>query len=392
MILGFDVETTTIEKGHVHHPDNFLVSYSFSNGNYTGFHYYKDPDFLEVVHRSLVKCTELVGANLKFDIQWLMRNGIEIPKSVKIYDVLLAEHILTGQQSPMVSLNEVLEGYGIAQKLDVVKGYWEAGVDTKDIPVKILEEYNNDDAEKPLQVREVQMSLLSDKQLQLLYQQGQDLLVLARTELNGVKWDTERAKVDHAKYRELLETTENELKKFLPTMPDNVEFNWDSGDQLSCLLYGGVVTYEYAVPENRVYGPKAKNPGESYVYNRWYQHHVEFPRRFDPLPKTEVKKTKEDPNATTRYYQVDDPTLRQLKSRSREGKQLLSLLADKAKYSKVVETFDSILSRIDRFKWGDYLHGQYNQNVARTGRLSSSNPNMQNSAEEVDALLISRYD
>lgn len=391
MILGFDVETTTIEKGHVHHPDNFLVSYSFSNGKRTGFHYYRDPDFLEVVRVSLARCTELVGFNLKFDIQWLMRNGIEIPESVKIYDVSLAEQILTAQQSPMVSFNEVLEGYGIAQKLDVVKGYWEAGVSTENIPVEILEEYNNDDAEKPLIVRTIQIGLLSEKQLSLVYQQGQDLLVLARTELNGVKFDTAKAKDDHAKYVGLLEATENELSKFLPTMHDSVSFNWDSGDQLSCLLYGGTVTYEYAVPEERVYksGP---NKGQAYTANRWHQHSVEFPRRFDPLPKSEVKKTKDDPTAVTRYYQVDDPTLRQLRARSKEGKRLIELLALKAKYSKIIETFEGVFSRIDRYQWGDYLHGQYNQNVARTGRLSSSNPNMQNSAEEINYCLISRYD
>lgn len=391
MILSYDCETSIIEKGHVHHPDNFLVSYSFSNGRRTGFHYYKDPDFLDVIRNTLSRCTELVGFNLKFDIQWLMRNGIEIPEQVRIYDVSLAEQILTAQQSPMVSFNEVLEGYGVPVKLDAVKGYWEKGISTEDIPIEILEEYNNDDAEKPLLVRDLQIELLSAKQLSLVYQQGQDLLVLAKTELNGVKFDTERAKVDHAKYRELLATCESELSKFLPAMPDTVSFNWDSGDQLSCLIYGGTIVYDHSIPEQRIYksGP---NKGQPYQANRWHQHSVEFPRRFDPLPKSEVKKTKDKEDATTRYYQVDDPTLRQLRSRSREGKQLLSLLADKAKYSKVVETFDSILSRIERYQWGDYLHGQYNQNVARTGRLSSSNPNMQNSAEEIDFLLVSRYD
>lgn len=393
MILGFDVETTIIEKGHVHHPENFLVSYSFSNGRRTGFHYYRDPDFIDVAVNTLSRCTELVGFNLKFDIQWLMHNGVEIPEQVRIYDVSLAEQILTAQQSPMVSFNEVLESYSIPQKLDVVRGYWEQGISTENIPVEIVEEYNNDDAEKPLAVREIQLQLLSNKQAQLVYQQGADLLVLAKTELNGVKWDSERALVDHAKYQKLLVETEELLHKYLPAnFPTGVSFNWDSGDQLSCLLYGGVINYDYCIPENRVYGKTAKNPGEAYIYNRWFEHVVEFPRRFDPLPKSEVKKTKEDPNATTRYYQVDDPTLRQLRSRSRDGKQLLSSLADKAKYSKIVETFDSILSRINRYQWGEYLHGQYNQNVARTGRLSSSNPNMQNSAVEVDALLISRYD
>ena len=391
MILGFDIETTTIEKGHVHHPENFLVSYSFSNGARTGFHYYTDPDFLDVVRNTLARCTELVGANLKFDIQWLMRNGIEIPDTIKIYDVLLAEHILTGQQSPMVSLNEVLAGYGIEEKLDVVKGYWEAGVSTENIPVKILEEYNNDDAEKPLIVRKIQRDLLSEKQLSLLYQQGQDLLVLAQTELNGVKFDTERAKVDHGKYREQLASVEAELNAFLPTMPNGVSFNWDSGDQLSALLYGGLIEYSYSESEEAVYKSGDKK-GLPYVRNRWHTVTVEFPRRFDPLAKTEVKKTKDNPDATTRFYAVDDPTLRQLRSRSRDNRRLLELLASKSKITKVVESFNSVHGHIDKYCWGDYIHSQYNQNVVRTGRLSSSKPNAQNFAEEIDMCLISRFD
>jgi len=393
LILGFDTETTIIEKGHVHHPNNFLVSYSISElGAGTTFHYYTDPDFLYAISARLDNCTELVGFNLKFDIQWLMRNGIEIPKQVRIYDVSLAEQILTAQQSPMVSFNEVLGGYGIDEKLDVVKGYWEQSISTEFIPPKILEEYNNDDAEKPLLMRDIQIGLLSAKQLSLVYQQGQDLLVLAKTELNGVKFDREKAKDDHAKYKQLLESTEQQLNAFLPPMHPGVVFNWDSGDQLSALLYGGVINYDYAIEEDCVYksGP---NKGLPYKRNRWHVASVEFPRRFDPLPKSEVKKTKDDPNASTRYYQVDDPTLRQLKAwKNSDNRKLLNLLADKAKYSKIMETFDSLFHHIDKFQWGDYLHGQYNQNVARTGRLSSSKPNMQNMDEIIDHCLISRYD
>jgi DNA polymerase I-like protein with 3'-5' exonuclease and polymerase domains len=394
LILGWDVETSTIERGHVHHPDNFLVSYSVAEfDSATSFHYYKDPDFLDFLVDRLRTCTELVGFNLKFDIQWLMRNGISIPKGIRIYDVALAEQILTAQQAQMVSFNEVLESYGIPQKLDVVKGYWEQGVSTEHIPVKIVEEYNNDDAEKPLLVRDIQRMLLSEQQQRLLYQQGADLMVLARCELNGVKFNRERAEDDHKKYSQQLQETEDLLHRYLPVdFPHrDVSFNWDSGDQLSALLYGGTIAYDYSIPENRVYGPKAQNPGEAYIYNRWHQHVVEFPRRFDPLPRSEVKKTKDDVNCINRFYSVDDPTLRQLRTRSADNRRLLDALARKAKLSKVVETFDGLFKRLDRFQWGDYLHGQYNQNVARTGRLSSSNPNSQNFGEEVEACLESRY-
>ena len=46
---------------------------------------------------------------------------------------------------------------------------------------------------------------------------------------------------------------------------------------------------------------------------------------------------------------------------------------------------------LEKMEWGEYLHGQYNQCVAATGRLSSSAPNMQNFSGDVDQLPMSRY-
>jgi DNA polymerase I-like protein with 3'-5' exonuclease and polymerase domains len=47
---------------------------------------------------------------------------------------------------------------------------------------------------------------------------------------------------------------------------------------------------------------------------------------------------------------------------------------------------------MEEMEWGDYVHGSYNQVVARTGRLSSNKPNMQNNPEVVDRMFISRFE
>jgi DNA polymerase I-like protein with 3'-5' exonuclease and polymerase domains len=391
LILSLDVETSTIEKGHVHHPDNFLVSCSIAYSNSVIFKYYKDPDFLSYIQSRLDNASEIVGFNIKFDIQWLIRNGIKIPKQCRIYDVSLAEQILTAQQSPMVSLNAVCEEYGIPLKIDAVKGYWEQGISTEDIPVQILEEYNNDDATKNLRLRGMQMELLTVAQLRLVYEQGEDLLVLARAELNGVKFDVARARESYSNYQKELAGIEALLNEYIPAdIPGG--FNWDSGDQLSALLYGGTITYDKITPEERVYGKTAANPGKPYTYNRHTPWPIVFPRRFNPDPRTEVKKTKDDPTATTRFYQVDDISLAKLTTRDRGSRKLLDLLGNKARFTKIIESFEGIFKRQQQYKWGEYIHGQFNQNVARTGRLSSSNPNTQNTAEDVDYCLVSRYD
>ena len=52
---------------------------------------------------------------------------------------------------------------------------------------------------------------------------------------------------------------------------------------------------------------------------------------------------------------------------------------------------EQFLSVMETKGWDGSIHGQFNQVVARTGRLSSSAPNMQNTPPELDKLLVSRY-
>jgi Trp operon repressor len=150
--------------------------------------------------------------------------------------------------------------------------------------------------------------------------------------------------------------------------------------------------YDFAIPEQSVYQSGEKK-GLPYTRNRWFTQEVSFKPRFNPIEGTEVKKTKDDPNAITRIYQTDEPTLLQLKSKNKEEIQLLSLLRQRSEKTKVVEMIESVEKLIETKNWTDGLiHGQYNQNVAITGRLSSSAPNLQNIPPELDQLLVSRYD
>jgi DNA polymerase I-like protein with 3'-5' exonuclease and polymerase domains len=51
-----------------------------------------------------------------------------------------------------------------------------------------------------------------------------------------------------------------------------------------------------------------------------------------------------------------------------------------------------LIAKCQEFGWPkDTIHGQFNMVVAQTGRLSSSNPNLQNFAKIIKELFYSRY-
>lgn len=392
MITILDVETTTSNKGHVFDPRNFLVSYAYKcDSGAVTFKYYTDPDFISCLRSIIERSTCIIGFNIKFDLHWCNKHGIKVPEGCKVFDCSLAEFILTGQQAVMVSLDECLESYGLPQKYDRVKEYWDQGINTQDIPYEILEEYNKWDVEVTELLWDTQLQLLGNKQYNLVIQEGYDLLTILDAESNGLRFDTEAAVAEVCRRQDLCKEINRELNAYLPEIPEQCEFNWDSGDQLSALIYGGTIEYEYAVSEDAIFKSGARK-GEEYIRRRWYSIPITFQGYFTPIEGSEVKKTKDDPDAETRFYQIDDPTFRKLKTRDKKARRLLELLAARAKETKVIEMMQSILNLIETYQWGDYLHPQYNQNVTRTGRLSSSKPNGQNQPPEIDALIVSRYD
>ena len=392
--VTFDFETTTKNKGHPFTPENYAVSYAVKvNNGPTTFHYYNEPNFISHLRGCVAQASLIVGFNIKFDIHWLTRLGITLPADIDVFDCSLAEFIVTGQEAVMVSLDETLSSYGLPAKQDKVAEYWSLGIDTPDIPVEVLEEYNIQDVELTYQLFLTQCEITNDKQHTLILLAGKDLLALASAEFNGIHFDTAKCLVLKEQYGQRVLEIQKSLDSYIPTeLPKECQFNWNSGDCLSALIYGGEVSFDWRTEDVAMYksGPKK---GETYLKGSWHSHVQAFPKRFNPIEGTAVKKCLVPGYQGTMYYQVDDPTLKQLKSRKNEDKQLLALLDQLAKTTKVLEMMETFLKHFRELGWeGDMVHGQYNQNIARTGRLSSSKPNMQNTSPEIDQLLISRYD
>lgn len=392
MILYLDVETTTLNKGHPFNPNNRLISYAYLFNSSIYFRYYTDPDFKHAILECMGVCDEYCGFNVKFDFHWFNRVFNWTPRvDQKVWDCQLAEFVISGQTKAYASLNETLESYGLPTKVDKVKEYWDAGIDTADIPVSILEEYNKYDVECLVPLRAIQQSIMSSEQINLVYLLGEDLKTLQHAEYAGILYDSEKADKKVQELGEKLRLCELQLASFLPVFPDHFVFNWDSGDHLSCFLYGGVIKYNYAIPEEKIYksGP---NKDQAYTRNRWYTNEIYFERIFEPLEGTELKKTREAENPTSRLYQTDAPTLSLLKSKTKAQQDIIKAIKYRSEQIKILEMVQGITKRFNEYQWeDDVIHPQYNQNVVITGRLSSSKPNMQNQPSELDELFISRY-
>lgn len=391
MILTYDVETTTHLKGHPFTASNKLVSYSVKVEDVTpSFNYYDQPDFLHELRAYMQQAKLLVGFNLKFDLHWARRHGIIPPDKIRVWDCQIAEFIINGQRGAYPSLNECLAKYGLGSKDDKIEEYWNLGIDTPDIPVDELKFYNDLDVELTYKLYLKQQEVMTDKQKRLCTVMGLDLLVLADMEWNGIKFDIELCKKKADETAAALKEVSDELLRHTPC-PD---INLDSGQQLSCFLYGGKFQLTRTVGfEQRVYKSGVKK-GLEYEKPIYETTTYDCQRLFTPLSKTETKlKLKLDDGTETIIYTTNEDVLKQLKKPTKHHKRIIELLLQRAELAKLMDTyFGKLPVTLETMGWGDYLHGQYNQCVAATGRLSSSNPNMQNFSGDVDQLLISRYE
>jgi len=388
MVLTYDVETNTVCKGNPFTASGKLVSYSCkSDDNPVKFSYHTSIDFLTDLRIRMQSAKLLVGFNLKFDLHWASRYGIKPPDRIRIWDCQIAEFIITGQKGSYPSLDDCCAKYDLGGKDDKIKEYWDAGVDTEYVPPDELQVYNNLDVELTYKLYLKQQEVMTDKQKKLCLIMGLDLLVLQEMEENGIKFDVQLCKTKAEESTSRLEKVTAELYRYSPTC----DINFDSGQQLSCLLYGGKFVVDYVTTETATYksGPRK---GTEYEKNTHNEVVYECRKLFDPLPKTETKLKKKIGDEEIIIYETNEDVLKQLRAKTKEQKALIELLLERAELAKLLDTYYGKLPEtLEKMEWGDYLHGQYNQTVAATGRLSSSAPNMQNFSGSTDLLLITRY-
>jgi DNA polymerase-1 len=368
--LAVDTEATTYNKGNPYDVRNHLVCFSYATDLDRGARKVVE---LPTLPHLLDVSSIVVGFHFKYDLHWLVKHGIEVNKP--IWDVQVAEFIISHQTHRFPSLNETCEKYGIPTKKDVVKTeYWEKGINTDEIPWPILEEYAEHDAVITLECFKAQLKVMTPAQIMLCKLQCMDLVILREMEGNGMLFDEELCNTRSLE----LDDQISAIRKHLATIYPHVPINFGSPDHLSAFLYGGTIKEDgkehigFFKTGDKAGQPKYKNITIEHV----------LPRLYQPLKGSELQKEG--------MFSTDEGTLKKLKGKKDVVEKLLEL----AKLEKRNGTYYKGLVKLRKeMHWPENrLHGQFNQCVAATGRLSSSKPNLQNFDSSLQDIFISQYE
>lgn len=373
MLIALDVETSKKPTFKPWQQGAYLSTISIykddSTDEFFVFHHNQPSENDWITDRDKIKKLQKIiddtecicGSNLKFDLLWLKYIGIDI-RNKKLFDTQVAEYLLTSQSNSNLSLDACAKKYLDDEKKDVVKEeYWDKGIDTADIPLDILEEYDRHDSYLSLNVSKAQQFLLKEKNLIKLFSvEMEKLKLLSDIEYNGMKINTEELLLQKTGETEALEKCEKRIKEII-----GFDFNIESNDQLSVALFGGKF-YTSGIEEVE----KELKNGTIKKYTRKCD--VPFESQgFGFKPEKEWAASKEG------FYHTSKDVLALLKHqcKSKDSKELVALLVERSAISQRIKTF---LNGLEDRLVHNILHPTMNNTVTVTGRLSCSNPNLQN--------------
>ena len=305
----------------------------------------------------LSQADRIIAHNMKFDYHWLTHLGL-VSEDVQIFCTLVAEYLLEGQiKLDGLKLGQLCDKYGIPTKKDRVQVYWDAGKETDEVPMETLQVYCEQDCVNALALYMRQATSLGKLGLISLFSLEMEVLkAFADIERNGMAIDTDLLEVYSEEYGTRLNELDTELSHELD-IP-----NVGSKQQLSAALFGGTYKYSGVEQTRKELKDGTVKLGERKARLERHMSGVFNPERFG------VSKT-------VSGYSTDVSNLSKLRGNSDIQKRILTLLTERSKVQQMKSTyFDSLQTHaVDGL-----IHPSVNQTIAKTGRTTCSNPNLQN--------------
>ncbi|MBN2348273.1 MAG: DNA polymerase I [Bacteroidales bacterium] len=319
----FDTETTSLNVLEAQ-----IVGLAFSFNNHEAY-YVTFPEDQGITQNIINEFKEIfenekigkIGQNLKYDIQILANYGISVKG--QLFDTMLAHYLI--QPELRHNLNYLAESYLNYKMVPIEsligkKGISQTSMRTVDINEQ--KEYAGEDADITWQLSKIFRKKLVENHLKELSENVEMPLiqVLADMERIGVKLNIN----DLNNYAVVLKNEIDIIQKEIFSL-SGVEFNISSPKQLGEILFDRLKIIDNA------------------------------------------KKTK------TKQYSTGEDVLTKLKDKH----EIVNKILDYRSLTKLLSTYVEALPKLIYSKTGK-IHTSYNQSIAATGRLSSTNPNLQN--------------
>ena len=262
-----------------------------------------------------------IGQNIKYDMEVLMNYGVTL--GGEMFDTMIAHYLLQPElRHNMDYMAEVYLGYKTIHIDELIGPKGKGQKSMRDLDPKEIYEYAAEDADVTLKLKNILEPKLKEAGVWKLFTEVEMPLVqvLADMEVGGVRIDTGALKETSAMLTERMNAIEKEIYQLA-----GEEFNIASPKQVGEILFGKMKIVE------------------------------------------KPKKTK------TGQYVTSEEVLQQLKGKS----EIVGKILEHRGLKKLLGTYVDALPKLINPRTG-HIHTSFNQTVTATGRLSSSDPNLQN--------------
>jgi DNA polymerase-1 len=323
MAFSFDTETTGLNP-----LEHELVGMSFSYQPHSGVYIplpedRKEAEKIVLEFKDVLESRTIgkIGQNMKFDISFLQYYGVDVQGP--FFDTMIAHYLL--QPDMRHNMNLLAETYLSYKPVSIETLIGKKGRHQKTMrqaDPQLLVEYAAEDADITLQLKIHFEPLLAEHGLLGLFTKVEMPLipVLAKMEANGVKLDVKALNEFSLELAHDIQALEKTIHEYA-----GEEFNIASPKQLGDILFGKMQITD------------------------------------------KPKKTK------TGQYSTGEDVLVKLEKKH----PIVRTILDYRSLTKLKSTYVDALPELVSPKDGR-IHTSYNQSVAATGRLSSTNPNLQN--------------